>query len=271
MTLIKLRHKLRYIQLTFFFSKGQSHLEVLVTKRIPIANEQTFVGRRIVYKLDLNSIFTEKSPVMGFNASVVRTSSSPNFKRPVNFVIDNSNIYFLTSVNRPSILKVNVYLNSTLKPTQDLRKYTKVFIAKESRARKTHVFKLRSSNSLEEILKSEKAILENFESQLWKSSKPCKDCLSISYIVPNKNEYEIGVASSQPHSDLLNEFCFLGEIPAEYLKIANFTVNRQDVRCESIKVARHHPIEYYVVNAFITVNASPVTLTRTIPDWMLMG
>ena len=234
--------------------------------RKPVENEQTFVWKRIVHKLNLDSIYPEKSPVMAFNVSVARTSSSPNFKRPFNFVIDEGKIFFLTSVDKPTILRLNVYLNSTIKPTQDVRKYTKVFEVKEDKARKTHVFKLRSTSSLEDILKSEKAILENFESKLWKSAKPCKDCLSIAYIQPNVNEYEIGVASTQRHSDLLDEFCFLGDIPAEHLKITNFAVNRQDAKCEVIsRVAPNQPIEDYVVNAFITVGTKEMIHTRIMP------
>ena len=230
--------------------------------RKPAENEQTYVWKRIVHKLDLDSIYPEKSPVMGFNVTVARTSSSPNFKRPFNFVFEDKSVYFLTSVDRPATLKVNFYLNSTLKPTET-RKFTKVFEVKPAQAPKTYFFKLRSTSPLEDILKSETAILENFENKLWKSAKPCKDCLSIAYIQPNvKNEYEIGVASTQGHSDLIDEFCFLGEISEEHLKITNFSVNRHDARCETVARTPTQPIEHYVVNAFLTVDTKEMIHTR---------
>lgn len=234
--------------------------------RKPVENEQTFVLKRIVHKLDLNKIYPEKSPVMGFNVTVTKTSSSPDFKRRFDFILDDSNvIYFLTSVDQPATLRVNIYLNSTLKPTEDLRKYTKVFDVKEDKARKTHLFQLKTTNSLEEILKSEKALLDNFETKLWKSAKPCKDCLSIAYIRPNQAEYEIGVASTQRHSDLLDEFCFFNSIPADHLKVANLAINRKVAQCESIRAAPKQPIEDYTFSVFLTVGTKPMVHTRMFP------
>ena len=231
--------------------------------------EQAFVRNRILYKLDLNSIYPEKSPVQGFNVSVVRTSSTPNFKRKFNFVIEDKSVFFVTSLDRPAILKVNVYLNSTIKPTET-RKFSKVFDVKLPQAPKTNVFKFKSTSPLEDILKSEKEILESFESKLWKSGKPCKDCLGIAYIQPNvQNEYEIGVANTQAHSDLLDEFCFLGAIPDEHLNITNLAVNRRDIRCGTFHKAPTQPIEYYTVNAFLTVDTKDMILTRYAPIEMV--
>ena len=231
--------------------------------RKPVENEQTFVGKRIVHTLDLSSIYPEKSPVMAFNTTVVRTSSSPNFRQPYNFVFEQNKIYFLTNVDRPATLRLNVYLNSTIKPTEGLRKYSRVFDVRDQ-TRKTHLFQLRSYSSLEEILKAEKAILDNFDSKLWKSGKPCKDCLSIAYIQPIANEYEIGVASTQRHSDLLEEFCFLGSIPDEHLKIASLQVNRKVAECKPIGATPKQPVEEYVVNAFLSVGTKSAVHSRMI-------
>ena len=228
--------------------------------RKPVEYEKTFVRSRVLYKLDLDSIYPEKSAAT-FNVSLVRNTTSPNFRRKFKFVIEDKNVYFLTGLDRPSYLRVNVYFNSTVKPNE-IRKYTKVFKIQSLQAQKTHLFKLRSTSSLEDILKSEKAILENFESKLWRSAKPCKDCLSIAYIHPKgENVYEIGVASTQPHSDLLEEFCFLGEIPVEYLNIPNFAVERRQVKCGTFHRSPTHPFEYYSINAFLTVDTKQVVLT----------
>ena len=236
--------------------------------RKPVEKEQAFVPSKILYKLDLNSIYPEKSSVKGFNVSVVRASSTPNFKREFNFVIEDKSVFFVTSLDRPAILKVNVYLNSTLKPTET-RKFSKVFDVKLPQAPKTNVFMFKSTSPLEDILKSEKEILESFESKLWKSGKPCKNCLGIAYIQPNvQNEYEIGVASTQAHSDLLDEFCFLGEIPEEHLNITNLAVNRHDARCETFARTSTQPIEYYTVNAFLTVDTKEMIHTQFIPGFI---
>lgn len=228
--------------------------------RKPVENEHTSVFKRIVHKLDLNSIYTDKSPAMQFNVSVLRTSASPNFKLPYYFLFENETFYFLTTVDRPATLRLNVYFNSTMKPTQEIRKFTRVFDIKEDKTSRTHVVELKTTSPLETILKSEKAIVENFESKLWKSAKPCKDCLAINYIIPNGNsEYIIGVASTEKHSDLLDEYCFLNSIPNDALKITNLTVNRKSVQCKSLSVAQKQPVQEYVVNVFANVSAKIMT------------
>ena len=243
-----------------FFSTGQAQLDLLVRK--PIEHEQTVAWKRIVHKLDLGSIYPDRSPAMMFNVSVTRVSSSPNFKRPFNLLLENDKFYFLSTVDRPATLRLNIYLNSTVKAangTQDIRKYTRVFDVREDKAKRTHVFELKSSSSLENILKSEKAILDSFDTKLWKSAKPCKDCLSIAYIHPDKKEYVIGIASPERHSDLLDEFCFLRQIPAEYVRIANLTLDRREARCVPLKTAPNQPVEEYVVNVFANVSLKIMT------------
>ena len=247
------------MELSFF--PGQSRLEVLVRK--PVETEQTFTWRRIVYKLDLNSIYPEKPVLVQFNVSVSRSIASPTFKGPYSFLLDHNQFYFLTSVDQPATLRVNVYLNSTLKPVQDLRKYTRVFNVRPEKDQKTHVFELKASGSLENVLKSEKAILQQFESKLWKSAKPCRDCLSIAYISPDVNQYRIGIANTQRHSDLLDEFCFLGNIPSEQLKIADLNINLNKADCQRIAAVKQHRREEYLVNAFVNVGVKPMDTERS--------
>ena len=237
--------------------------------RKPVENEQTLVWKRIAYKLDLNSIYPNRPPIHEFTSTVVRTGSSPNFKRPYYFVFEGSNVYFLTSVDRPALLRLNVYLNSTIplnstaKPTLDTRKYTRVFDVKEDKSRKTHLFQLKSSNSLEEILKSEKAIVDSFNSKLW-NAKP-----TIAYIKPNGSEFEIGLVGAQRYSDLLDEFCFLGKIPNEHLKIASLNVNHDAAECNQVDPVAKQPVEDYVVNAYLTVGTKEKIMTRFISPGMV--
>lgn len=239
---------------------GHCQLEVVVRK--PVENEQTYVWRRIVHTLDLNSIYPDKSPLVDFNVVSSKTSSSANFKRPYSFLLQQGKLFFTTSVDRPAVLRVNVYLNSTLKPTEDLRKFTKVFDIKQDKTQRTHVFELKATGSLDDILKSEKTILNEFETKLWKNSKPCKDCISIAYIRPEEKNFKIGVVSTQRHSDLLDEFCFLGNIPSEYLKIAKLDINRQSIECQTFKTVNQPQSEEYLVNAFLTIGVKPVPTDR---------
>lgn len=218
--------------------------------------------KRIVHKLDLKALYPlpAKAPLMTYNVSVSRTAASPNFKGNYQFVYENDTIYFLTALNRPATLRVNYYLNSTTKPgVTELRKYSRVFNVKEEKPRKSHVFELKVTNQIEEILKSEKALLQQFESKLWKGGKP-----SLAYIRPGTGTYTLGIASSQRHSDLLDEFCFLNNVPVEHLKIAGLNVVRSDAKCESISDAQNQPTEEFVVNAFVNVGLKPLVGDRNI-------
>ena len=236
--------------------------------------------------MDLNSIYPEKSNDVDFNVTLVKISPSQNFKQPASILLDHGKLYFTTNVDRPAVLKVNVYLNSNLnstqnshqnatlnanenatqnstlnstqKPTEDLRKFTKVFEIKPDKIQKKHVFELGIEGSLENILNSEKAILSEFETKLWKSGKPCKDCLSIAYITRDDGQYRIGVASTQGPSYLLDEFCFLGNIPGEYLKIMRLKVNRRFAECKPINAVSQTQTEQYVVNVFVNVSTKPL-------------
>ena len=237
----------------------------MVTRKT-VESEQTVPWRRIVYKLDLNSIYPEKSRDVQFNATMVKISQSKNFNQNASILLDHEKLYFTTSVDRPAVLKVNVYLNSTLnstqEPTEDLRKFTKVFTVKAGKAPKKHVFELKAAGSLDDVLKSEKEILSEFETKIWKSAKPCKDCLSIAYIRRDGDQYRIGVASTQGPSYLLDEFCFLGNIPGEYLKITNLDVNRKVASCKPIKTVNQAQSEQYVVNVFVNVTTKPLEMVR---------
>ena len=241
-------------------STGESRLELV---RKPVENEQAFTWRRIVYKLDLNSIYPGKSPAVLFNASVAKLTPLKSLKQPVSFLLDHDKLYFLTNANRPATLRVNVYLNSTLNPKAHLQKYTKVYDVQQDKVQKTHVFEMKAAGSLEDVLNSEKAILSEFETKLWKSAKPCKDCLSIAYIREDSGQYRIGVASSQKHSDLLDEFCFLRGIPGEYLKITNLDVNRRFAQCKTIKAVHQTKPERYVVNVFVNITTKPLGTDRS--------
>lgn len=65
---------------------------------------------------------------------------------------------------------------------------------------------------MDEILRSERLILDEFQNRLWKGKSVCNDCLSIVHIKPDRNTYELAIASSQIHSDLIEEMCFLEQI-----------------------------------------------------------
>ena len=249
--------------------KGQSRLERVI--RMPVENEQTFAATRIVYQLDLASIYPEKLPERGFVAwvdNVAKTESSvplllsqPSF----NLVIEGSKIYFLGSSDQPGTLRLNIFLNSTLKPTQTILKYSKVFEVKPAKGNNMFAIQLKSSSSLEQILKSEKAILENFN-KLWNIPSGCEDCLWIAYIRPNEHEYETGVASTLEFSELLDEFCLFHDIPAEHLNITDFAVNRQDVQCLYAMQGSVNCIEDFTplfrINAVIGVSSEDMNHTH---------
>ena len=228
--------------------------------------EQTFVKTRIVYELDLASIYPEKLPERGFVAWIynVFKIESPFLQLSFNLVIEGSKIYFLGSVDQPGTLMLNIFLNSTLKPTQTLLKYSKVFEVTPVKKR-MYVIQLKSNSSLEQILKSEKAILENF-SKLWKSPKECEDCLKIAYIRPNEHEYEIAVASTLEFSELLDEFCLFHDIPAEHLNITDFAVNRRDVQCLYSQEIPGQWVEdftpVYIINVIIGVSSEDLNHTH---------
>ena len=248
-----------------FFLKGQSRLERVV--RMPVENGQTFVKTNIVYQLDLASIYPEKLPEREFVAWIhgsVKTESQ-YFQNPFNLVMEGSKIYFLGSVDLPGTLMLNIFLNSTLKPTQTLLKYSKMFEVKPVEDSKMFTIQLKSSSSLEQILKSEKAILENFR-KLWNSPKDCEDCLRIAYIRPNEHEYEIGVASNLIFSDLLEEFCLFDDIPVEHLNITDFAVNRRNVQCSHSQVVPGQSINdftpLYIISPMIGVSSEDMNHTH---------
>lgn len=219
--------------------------------RKPVENEQTVPLKRIVHKLDLKTIYplSANDSLLTYNVSVVRTAASPNFKTNYQFVYERDSIYFLTSLNRPATLRLNVFLNSTMKPgVTELRKYTRVFNVREEKPVKRHVFELQVDNQIEEILSAEKTLLQQFESKLWKGGRA-----SLAYIRPGNHTYKIGIASSHGHSDLLDEICFLNNIPADQLKIAGLNVIRSEAKCKYVAGVHSQPGEEIVVNAFVNV------------------
>ena len=238
--------------------KGQAHFALI---RKATENEQTFPSRKLIYKLDIKKLYPlpANAPLLTYNITVTRTKASPNFKSKYYFGFEQDNLYFFTSVNQPATLKVNIYLNSTIRPgVADFRKYSKIFYVRGEKPRKSHVFELKVKGEFGTILKLEKAILNQFESELWKGGKP-----SLAYIKPANRSFQIGIANSLPHSNQLEEFCFLNEIPPEHFSIADLEVDRSDAQCQIVEPVQNQPPAEFVVNAFVKLVTKSLTGSRT--------
>ena len=231
--------------------KGQSHLVPKYRKKVEF--EDSVIFKRIVFKLDLKSIYPlPANSSMTYNATFVRSHTSDNFKLPYQVVFDHDCIYFLSTVYLPATLRVIINLNSSVDLDAIQRHmYTRIFTV-DLAWRKPFVFELNVSNGIDEILKAEQSILETFKSKLWPGGR-----LNIAYIRSTGESFKIGIASSEKHSDLLNEFCSQSWIPEEHLNIANLEVNRSNVTCNQIPSSftsgENPPGTEYVVNAYINV------------------
>lgn len=196
---------------------------------------------------------------MAFNISHYRARAY-NFKSNFSVVLENDSVYFLSTVDRPATLKVNLYLNSTLKPTAGLQKYSKVFTVKADKVKKTHIFELNAHNRIQDILASEKKLLEKFENNV-----------TIAYIKPANQSYKIGIASTPKYADQLEESCFLGSIE-------NLTVDKLDVNatehCRTIAapaVNANQPPQEFVVNVYLTIGTKPLATNRFLLPWILFS
>ena len=201
---------------------------------------------------------------MSYDAKLVKQTASPNLKAKYSFIQEKGKLIFLSSFDRPSILKLNIYLNSTLKPELNIQKFSQVFEVK-NKVKRPYIFELKARNSIEQILKSEKLILEEFEKKLW-NSKNCKDCLDIVYIKPDSNAYEVGIGSTQRHSELLEELCFLERIPNEYFVATNLNIKPEDADCETSSLPSQNsnsPLEEYTINAFFNVGLQAIVMARS--------
>ena len=151
-------------------------------------------------------------------------------------------------------------MNSTVNPGKpEFRKYSKVFQVKEEKPIKTRLFEFKVNNQIDEILKSEKAILDQFESKLWKGGKP-----SLAYISAGSDlATTISIASSQKHSDALEETCFLGGLKVSGLEV----IRKQKPKCGIVNVvpAQNKPVEEFVVSAFAAVGTRSLTSGRFFP------
>ena len=201
---------------------------------------------------------------MNYDAKAIKRLVSPNLKANYSFMQENDKLFFLSSFDRPSILKLNIYLNSTLKPESNIQKFTQVFDVK-NKVKRPYVFELKVKNSIEQILKSEKLILEEFEKKLWKNSKNCKDCLDIVYIKPGDTAFEVGIGSTQRHSDLLEKLCLFERIPNEYFNATNLNIDLTAANCKTLPSQNSNsPLEEYRINALFNVGLKEMSMTRTV-------
>lgn len=86
----------------------------------------TYTNSRIIHQVDLRELYPNVTLDQEFDLLLAKTRASHNFKGKFNFVFENEKIYFLTTIPDPSILKLNVYLNSTLAPNENLKKVSRV-------------------------------------------------------------------------------------------------------------------------------------------------
>jgi len=243
-----------------------SNVRLVENVKLPIeqpVENITYTNNRIVHKLNLREIFPLLSLYKDYGVNLMKKKESDKFPGNFYFVLENSNIYFLATVTNPAVVKLNIYLNSKLKAdTEDLQKFTKVFEVRENPQSRVHAFKMEIRSTLDQILKSEQMILDEFKNKLWISTNSTGTSdISIVRIKPETQSYELTIASSQPRSELLEEMCFLEKIPRAYFAETGLSIDRREADCESLKVASTtEPIpEEVTVNAFFDVRSKSLT------------
>lgn len=131
---------------------------------------------------------------------------------------------------------------------------------------------MKVKNHLEEVINSEELILHEFRNKLWQNNIDCPECLSILSIEPDgDNKYEIIIASTEVHNDLIDEICFLERIPNEYFNNITLRINRSSADCVSYRlpVVNSNQPEEYIIKFFYNVQTKPSVMTRMAAGWML--